>query len=308
MNKLLIVAKREYVETVKTKTFLLSIILMPVFMFALVFISMKAQKKSMTGPRPDKFIAIVHLCDDISDELKDVYERFNRNESHRRVILKHNFSGAAGLDDRILKFKADVRSGSLDGFLLINKDVLDGGGSMDFYTKNETDMMFISSVRNLANDAVFNVRCRLNGLSPELISKIRRRIPMDQVNLDADSEKKRNELAIIMTPLFFLILMFLGIFIISQGLLMSVIEEKTSRVIEVLLAALSPFQLMTGKIIGQSAVGLTLICIYGTAAYVTATVRGFGGFMNGSIAVYFLIYFILGFLLISSMLAAIGSA
>ena len=308
MNKLLKVAKREYVETVKTKTFILSILLMPLLMVGMVFISMKAQKKAMSGPRPDKLIAVVNLCDEISEEVKDVFERYNRNETQRRIVVKQNISGGSDPDARIQEFKDDVRNGELDGFLLINSDVLESNGRMEFYSKNEIDMIFISTVRRLANEAVFNTRCRLNDLAPELISEIRRWVPMDQVDLGADSEKKRNELAILMTPLFFLFLMFFGIVTVSQGLLMSVIEEKTTRVIEVLLASVSPFQLMAGKITGQSAVGLTLVGLYGTAAYVTATIRGMGEFLTGSMAVYFLVYYILGFLLISSILAAIGSA
>jgi len=87
----------------------------------------------------------------------------------------------------------------------------------------------------------------------------------------------------------------------------SVIEEKTSRVIEVLLSALSPFQLMAGKILGLGGIGLTVVSLWAGAAYLTARWQGLSIDITAELALYFAIYYILGFLLFSSVLAAVGS-
>ena len=68
-------------------------------------------------------------------------------------------------------------------------------------------------------------------------------------------------------PFFFMYLMFIGIVGMGQQLLTSVIEEKNSRVIEVLLSALSPFELMAGKIVGLTAIGITMMSLWCVAAY-----------------------------------------
>ena len=103
-------------------------------------------------------------------------------------------------------------------------------------------------------------------------------------------------------------LMFVGIMVLSQYLLTNLIEEKSSRVVEVLLSAVSPFELMAGKIVGLTAAGLTGIgaCIAVIAA--VAKAQGFIGSVNPWVFGLFLVYYVLGILLVSSMYAAVGSA
>jgi ABC-2 type transport system permease protein len=101
--------------------------------------------------------------------------------------------------------------------------------------------------------------------------------------------------------------MFMGVFGSAQFMLNSVIEEKNARVMEVLLAAVSPFELMAGKILGLTTAGLTLVAVWGGGALVAANVRGLTHIMSPALMIYFAVYFLLGFVLISSILAAIGS-
>ena len=105
----------------------------------------------------------------------------------------------------------------------------------------------------------------------------------------------------------FVMLMFVGIMVLSQYLLTNLIEEKSSRVVEVLLSAVSPFELMSGKILGLTAAGLEV----GACAVVigvVAMLEGFIGALNPWALALFLVYYVLGTLLISSMYAAVGSA
>ncbi len=102
-------------------------------------------------------------------------------------------------------------------------------------------------------------------------------------------------------------LLFLGIIGTGQQMLSSIIEEKGSRVIEVLLSALSPFQLMAGKIIGLAGIGLTVICLWGVAAYLTVCWQGLNVDVTAGTLLYVVIYYILGFLLFSSIMVGIGS-
>ena len=307
MKKILKVALREYVETVKTKTFIFSILLMPVLIGGIVFLSIRFQTKSMTGDIPDRQVTILNLSDELTKELDNAFTGFNESHPQRKIIAHQQNAGDFNTEEYIEMMKERVRSGDLDAFLTIDSDILDGEGSVLFYTKKITDFDFFSRIRNLVNGAVFNSRFRQHDLSPELIAKLRRRVPIEQIDLSGKEEKKGNELAKFMVPAFFMFLIFFGIITTSQGLLMSVIEEKTSRVIEVLLSSVTPFQLMVGKILGQSAVGFTLVGLYGTASYITATASGLGDILQAGMFVCFVIYFILGFLLIASMLAAIGS-
>jgi len=110
-----------------------------------------------------------------------------------------------------------------------------------------------------------------------------------------------------MVPFFFMYLMFIGIVGMGQQLLTSVIEEKNSRVIEVLLSALSPFELMAGKIVGLAGIGITMMSLWCVAAYGTARWLGMNISVEPALLIYFVIYYILGFLFFSSILVGIGS-
>jgi len=308
MKKIIEVARRDYLVTVKTKTFIIGVLILPVMMAVGMIVPAKLMKKSIEGPRPDRHLAVINLADEITGDFESEFAGYNESNPHRRIVPDFQRLEHLDIDSRTEELKDRVRSGDLDAFLLIEREVGEGGGRGYLYTKGMTDFEFPGRIRRLLNRAVSNSRYRLNELSPELIARLSRWVNVEDVDLSAKKEKTRNKLAMTMVPFFFMMLLFFGVFATGQGLMMSVIEEKSSRVIEVLLSAVTPFQLMVGKILGQAAVGLTLIGLYAAGAYLVAVWYGLADLLTGGLFVYFLIYFVLGFLLISSLLAAVGSA
>ncbi|MCE5251241.1 ABC transporter permease [bacterium] len=308
MNRILKVAQREYIETVKTRTFLIGILFTFVLMGLTFLVSIKLQEKSRSGALPDRHIVALNSSPGISEQLETVFSGYNASHPQRKLLFEQEIVRDQTIESRTENLKRSVLDGKIDGYVIIDGNVIEGDGGVRFYCVKVTDFELFSNVQRLVNDAVFNSRLRLNNLSPELIGKLRRWVPVEQINLRAKTEKKQNEFVALMMPFFFMFLMFMGIVTTSQGLLMSVIEEKSSRVIEILLASVSSFQLMTGKILGQSGVGLTLVSIYAVTAFVTAHIRGLNIMMSPGIFLYFILFYILGFLLVSSILAAIGSA
>jgi ABC-2 type transport system permease protein len=151
----------------------------------------------------------------------------------------------------------------------------------------------------------------MQNLSKELLAKLQH-VPIEQVEMgpadDQDRVQSRTDRAMkMMVPFFFMYLIFMGIVGTGQHMISSVIEEKSSRVIEVLLSAVSPFQLMAGKIIGLGGIGLTVVSLWAFAAYITARWQGLNIDVTTEFVLYFVIYYILGFLLITSLLTAVGS-
>ena len=110
-----------------------------------------------------------------------------------------------------------------------------------------------------------------------------------------------------MVPFFFMFMIYMGIIGIGQQMLSSVIEEKNSRIIEMLLSAVSPFELMAGKILGLGAIGLTIIALWTGVSYGPILWQGISVDITGKLLFCFVIYYILGFLFFSALLAAIGS-
>jgi ABC-2 type transport system permease protein len=124
----------------------------------------------------------------------------------------------------------------------------------------------------------------------------------------AQGDQKIDEAAKILIPAAFMFLLWISTFTCGQYLLTSTIEEKSSRVMEVILSAVSPMQLLTGKILGQMCVGLVILVVYcglGMAGLVVASMMSVIDPIN---LVYLAVYFVIAFFIIASLMAAVGSA
>jgi len=310
MSKVLTVAQREFAEAVKNKIFLLNLFLTPLLGVGVVLIATHSTRQATEGPRPAKVIAVKDFSNQLSAELDRVFRDYNKFNPQRQIIVKQLGPDETDSESGTLGLKDEVRKGKLDACIILAKDVISGGGKSYYYmkTRNIGGLDLFGTVQGRVNDAVVNTRFRLRNVSQELFAELHRWVPLEQVDVSAKGEEKRNPMVLLMVPFFFLFLMFIGVLTTNQQMLTSVIEEKNSRVIEVILSALSPFQLMAGKIVGQAAAGLIPVIVWGTAAYAAATFRGISGVVSIGNLIYFIIYYLLGFLLISSVFAATGSA
>ena len=335
MRKILKIAQREYIEIVKTKMFWLGVLIPTLIMVAVITYTGREMRQAARGSpsqrvtdRPEKEpegarggtlpparnVAVADLSGQLSAELERVFEEHNASNPDRRINLKQYTVEDDGLPDLTNRLTEDIRRGTLGAYLVLVVDVPLHAQQAILYTRNASDQDLFSTLRQLVNDAVIYRRLRLHGLSPELIGELRRSIPLEEVCLSPEVQKKSGDsrvqakFADTMVAFFFLFLMFYAIVTTGMMLLTSLIEEKSSRVMEVLLSAVSPLQLMAGKIVGLAAIGLTLAAICGGAVF---TAVAFMGMLRGVSLyglVWFVIYYVLGFLLISSIYAAVGSA
>lgn len=308
MRRILKVAQREYIETVKTKAFIIGLLMTPVIIGAIVLIN-RYISSSISGPRPPKKVIVTDLSKELSDEIKASFDEYNALHPEKQILLQELQTNESASE----LTKDKVRNGQLDAYFVLDKDCVGGDGMIRSYNRSSkmSDLAFASTVENLLNRAVVNRRCKLRNVSPELLAELRHRVPVERIDISSTSQEKQRkqgeQIVKAMVPFFFLFLMFMGIFGNGQQMLTSIIEEKSSRIIEVLLSAVSPFQLMAGKILGIAAVGLTVIALWGVAAYATANWQGLNIEVSVELMLYFTVYYILGFLLFSSIFAAVGS-
>ena len=308
MNKIICIAQREYRETAKTKFFLFSIFFTPAIIIGLMVLMRFMTEKAAHGERPAKTVAILDLSNKLAPDLQQAFDHYNASNP-QRMIRAEIVPLQTGDDADVERVKAGVRAGTWDGALVVGKNVTGGEGESRYYskTRNIDDLELLSRAQSLHQDAVVNYRFQAHNLPAELIADLRRETPVTQIDVTAGQEKQGMQFARLITPFFFLFLMFMGIFGTSQGMLTSVIEEKNSRVMEVLLSAVSPFQLMAGKILGLAGLGFTIMLVWGMVAYGAAASQGLGDLLSVSGVGYFAAYFVLGFLLFSSIFAAIGA-
>ena len=312
MNRILRVAQREYIEAVKTKTFIVSVLMTPVLIGVIIFFTSRLSLDAI-GPRPPRSVAVTDLTGRLADHLEVSFDRYNEAHPQRPIVLEL-LPPEPDLDALLARAKQRVRQGEWHAYAVMEEGVVDGDGKVRLYThsKRAADIDISGTIDRLLTQPVVDMRCALRDLSPALLAEIRY-VPVEQLAADvgpASQDTRMSEIDQVvrmMVPFFFMFLMLMGIFGTGQQMLSSVIEEKSSRVIEMLLSALTPFQFMAGKILGLAAIGLTVITIWSVPAVVVLGLQGINLDLGAALPICFVIYYILGFLLFSSILGALGS-
>ncbi len=311
MRKILKIAQREYIETVKTKAFLLGIVMVPFIIGAIIFFTSRMSRDKM-GPQPPVKVAFNNISNELDAEIKASFDNHNQENPKRQIQLQQldTRQESDALEEQA---RNKLRQGQVDVYVVLDRDVLEGSGKIHFYTYKQkaSNIDIFSTIEYRFRRAVINQRYKMQNLSRELLEKLGN-VPIERVEIGSAEgqdriQSKTDSVLKMMVPFFFMYLMFLGIISSGQQMVSSVIEEKNSRVIEVLLSAVSPLELMAGKILGLAGTGLTLISLWAGAAFLTARSQNLNIDVTGELVIYFAIYYILGFLLVSSILAAAGS-
>lgn len=310
MHRLLNVALREYMETVKSKFFIISILLTPAIIVGGVFVARYMEENALEGELETRRVAILDRTGRLGDNLHQMLAEYNDASPARPIEITVRNSDDGDPDAIIEDLKADVRGGDQDACIDIAGSTIEGEGKSYYYldTGSIRDMELMQTMRGLLQRATNITRFNANNISPALVAQLTR--PLDIVAMDVieGEEFGGEQITKLVTPFFFAGMLIVCIFITSQGMLTTVIEEKNTRIVEVLLAAMSPFELMAGKIIGLTALSLSVFALWTVIGYAAAISQGYGEYINFTGVHYFLIYFVLGFVLISSLYAAIGAA
>ncbi len=197
----------------------------------------------------------------------------------------------------------------IDADAVLKADDQDSFGSFQVFVRPKLDDRVIDTVRDAIRSAVREARYTANGYDPNTIKALTSVQSRRTKEISETGEERGSMEALTMLlPIAFMLLLMMSVMIGGQYLLTTTVEEKSSRVVELLLSATSPMQLMTGKILGQMCVGLLLLTIYsglGIGALITFSL---GDILPVSAVIYLFIFFILAYFMIASLLAAVGSA
>lgn len=301
MRKVLTVAWREFLATIRTKAFILSVIVMPTVVVGGIFGTQWVQKLAESEQVPDRRIAIIDRTDAVHPELALMFAAWNQERPNQRFTAE-----VLPPDSDVAAVRRRVVEGDFYACISLPADIIAGDGVAEL-SRRDQQMQPSVRLQRMLNEAVAAVRMKSANIDPALVAHARREVIVKDVAPQTGEPRQSNMMARAMTPFAFMFLMFMGVFGISQGLLTSLIEEKSSRVIEVLLSAVSPMQLMSGKILGMSVVGFVLLIVWGTVGGLSAQKYNLGEFVTPYHLAMAGAYFVPGFLLMSALLAGIGS-
>lgn len=248
-------------------------------------------------------VAVVDQHGGILSELTAQFEAHNERNPQRRFEIV-----PASLSDSSETLAGRVRSGELYAFLIVPPDAVDGAGACTLGRK-DSQISPIKFLTHALSEAIVAVRFKTSDppVDRARIAWLERDVPVAETDVASGAARRDDEMARIMTPFIFMFLLYTGTFGVSMGLLTSLIEEKSSRVIELLLAAVSPVELMAGKILGIALVGLVTLGVWGIVGLGGARTMNVSHVVTGAKLTFAALYFLPAFLFYAALLAGIGS-
>jgi ABC-2 type transport system permease protein len=215
-----------------------------------------------------------------------------------------------GLDELKARLDERVRRDELNGYLVLPSDVL-SGGEVEYHTRNLGDVFTRGQVRGAVVRAVRDARLDERGVNPEVMRAVNQPVRLKTTRAGGGGESDRGQGFFLVFGAGFVI--YLTILMYGQVVLGAVIEEKETRIAEILFSSIRPFTLMSGKLVGVSLVALTQFAIWGLALV------GLGAYFAGqgagaavpqvSFGVYahVVLFFLMGYFIYATLYALVGS-
>jgi ABC-2 type transport system permease protein len=308
MDKVLAVIKREYLTRVTSRGFMVWTILTPLLAALLMFAPGFFMERTSQRGR-------VVVLDQTGDAklFPLVKELFLRGPIPTRFELGHEVAGPdEPLDARQNTLNQQISTGQIAGFIVVPPNIFEPNGKLTFHTQNLRDQSLSARLRIAFNSAVIERRWVKEGINAQRASALMSPIEMDVVS-EQDSGKSREAFFLVLGML---VMLYGMIIIYGQMVLRGVVEEKQSRIIEVLLSSIKPFHLMLGKLIGIGLVSLTQVTVWTGALTALSVVTTSAPLANNAfklpllaprLLAAFFVFFVLGYFLFSTLFLIVGA-
>jgi ABC-2 type transport system permease protein len=181
-------------------------------------------------------------------------------------------------------------------------------GAYSLYVAAKVADRVENQIQQSIREAIVNARARALGLEPGSIDSMVRVDRVRSVTITKQGEQQTVNAVSRALPFVFVVLLMIGVMMGGQSLLTTTIEEKSNRVIEVLLSAVSPLELMAGKILGQMGVSLAVLGVYVLLGIVVLLSFALVGLLDPWLVFYLVIFFVITYLVMGSLMVAVGSA
>jgi ABC-2 type transport system permease protein len=329
VNKILAVLKREYLAAVRKKMFIFMTLFFPVLMAGLMFIPIVMMSRAMGEKRVAVIDATGRLAavfsKKLTSEVPNPREAMQNKRNDLPQTLDMEYLDAHGQNaqaaakpylDRLAAGKQ--ANHGLDAVLVVPANAFDDpDAKLTFYSRSSTDIMTQERLASVANRAVQRQRLAERGITAGQLEAIMRQVPVEGVQLSRTGEQKKGGEFNFIMAFVLAALLIVPAFMYGVEIMRGIVQEKNDRVVEVLISSMSPFELLTGKISGVALVGLTQITVWllilgGVAAFGAATAMAAGinilQVLRPALFVFFILFFILGYLTYVCVYAVAGAA
>jgi ABC-2 type transport system permease protein len=303
LKKTFAVASWEFIERVKTKTFIVSLILTPLI---LIIFTVLPTFLAETGSRTIETIGLIDTSGVYLPLMREKLEEFRLPDGQPNYILINLSRKNIPIEDLKADADSSVLGGTIEGYIIIyhiNKDSL----MPEYRSKKTGSINDIQRFEEAFNEIRFTLKLSERGIDPEVLKLMSEKINIRQVKVEeAGKETNVNFFATFFSSIVFLMLLMMMIIYSGGMLIRSLVEEKSSRLIEILISSCSTDELITGKILGLGALGITQIIIWALVSLTLLSSSLIPAQIFSNI-LPILIYFLLGFIFYTSIFVGVGS-
>jgi ABC-2 type transport system permease protein len=319
MHNIWLIIQREYLERVRTRSFIVLTLLIPAIMTVMMVLPAKL---ASVGQKAQHIVLVTsnrQFGETVRKHLLSAAETSNENPHGSETAAK----GAAPSHDIIdvdsdpteserKLLRSKVASGDIDGYLWLTDQAV-AAGKVTYYSRSLADFGESSFLSRELNQVILIARLTKEGLAPAQVDQTLKPVKVSSVRIERGREVKGGGGGKFLEVAIMALLLYSAVLFYGISVMRSVLEEKNSRVLEVLLSSATSTELMTGKLFGVAAVGLTQIVVWSVMAGAIALPSlamnpAYSDLeIQPGVLAAFGIFFLLGYLLYSAMYAVIGA-
>jgi ABC-2 type transport system permease protein len=325
MNKLLAIIKREYTQRVRARMFIVTTVLLP---FGMAFFGVAPALIMTIGSGNPLHVAVIDDTGKLFGRFKDSLDHNKDTDSppkgepsrnleakQQPFVLEQVSNGSRSPADIKAELDQRLKSKELDAYLILPADLLETGKAR-LYRRNTSDLFSTMRIQGALDDAVREQRLIDAHVDSKTMNALDRPVVFETTKISgAGSERDAGSgFAVVFA---FGFLMYISVLLYGQVVLGAVIEEKETRIAEVLFSSVRPFTLMMGKLLGVSMVAVTQLAIWGLAfagfALYGVNLLASKGIPTNipripfSFYAYFVLFFLAGYFVFSTLYALVGS-
>lgn len=303
MKKAFVVARWEYLEKIKSKAFIISLVLMPAVMTALGVLPGLLASKSDDEPRE---LGIIDRSGQFVQPLTQyLNNHFTLPDGTPNYLLR-DLSNGGDMELSKLESDAKVIAEEVEGYLIMG--VMEEGDSVvEYRSLNTGNIRLIERLQQAIRDVVNEKKLREVGVDPGFVKELTKPVSMKTIRLSkSGKEEEAGFEEIFFSGYIFMMMMVFLVMTSGQLLVRSILDEKSNRIVEILVSSCSPTELMAGKILGLSGIGLTQMGFWALIGAALAVKFGIATVSLGP-AFLLLLYFVLGYLFYAAVFVAAGS-
>ncbi len=303
MKKILTIALWEYLEKIKTRTFIISLIITPaiIILFSILPTILSEQEENKT-----RAFGMLDTSDIYFNGMSQIVEKYTLPGGHPNYIFINLYAANYSEQDQILSADEKILTDYLEGYILIKNGGTDSV-KIEFRSTITLNPRDVKRFESAFNETRLKYELNKFDIPQELTSTLTKQVEVSQIKISSDGKETKADFLIIFFSSFIFIMLLMMMILYSGGMLIrSLVEEKSNRLIEILISSTTADELLAGKILGLSLLGLTQLFLW---ALIGTTLAGSAVIPLEAFThiLPMLYYFLLGFVFYTAIFVGIGS-